>query len=366
MALQHPKNIQRFQAEYQELIVDYKTVFQTNGITFRTIALFLDEVKFFWLEKLDIIAFELEELTENNACFVLCGAIYLDVSEYEHYYFKSIGDYHLLFDPFLKMEHFFRAPEDKIDSTQTIEYFKRVFSDTIEIVTHCQNYFYILPIRQLAVEDEKQRHELLGKFFLDFLSSAFNKEFTDQNDFRHQYQTFEQIEDGMDPYVCQNLVFSEYDNEGMSLREKLEQCCKTQMNFGELVKEQPESQIFLLAVYSWLSQIIDILLICVYLRIIPYIRFGITFHYLVLIMYTFIDDQNLKEVIEKTIVFYIFRKTADVATFKNKDFSEYCMTVNDRNILDNILDKMREQQIDIFHGGTKRVELIIQDEFAKY
>ncbi len=245
--LQNPKNIQRFQAEYQQLIVGYKNIFQTDGMTFKTIALFLDEVKFFWLEKLDIVAFELEELTENNACFVLCGAIYLDVSEYEHYYFKSIGDYHLLFDPFLKMEHFFRVPEDRIDSTQTIEYFKRVFSDTIDIVTYYQNYFYILPIRQLAVEDEEQRHELLGKFFLDFLSSSFHKEFTDQNDFCHQYQTFEQIEHEMDPYVCKNLVFNEHDNEGISLREKLEQYCKSQMNFGALVREQPESRIFLVA-----------------------------------------------------------------------------------------------------------------------
>ncbi|CAK8719942.1 hypothetical protein GCAAIG_09460 [Candidatus Electronema halotolerans] len=366
MAIQYPENIQRFQAEYQELIADFENVFRTDGITFRTIALFLDEVKFFWLERLDVIYFELEELTETNSCFVLCGAIYLNISDYEHFYFKSLGDYHLLFDPFLKIEQFFRSQEDRVDSTETIEYFNRVFSDTIEILTHYQNTFFILPIRQLSVKDEEERHELLGKFFLNFLSSSFDKEFTSQDDFCHQYETFEQIENAMLPYVSQKLVFNEDDSEDMSLREKLERHCNTQMNFLVLAKEQSEPQIFLIALYSWVSQIMDVLLICLYLRIIPYIRFGITFRYLVLIMYTFIDDQTLREVIEKTIVFYIFRKATNVEIFENRKFSEYSMMIHDKNVLANILDKMKEQQIDIFHGGIKQVEAIIQEEFAKY
>lgn len=362
---ENPQNIIKAQAEYQELIVNYKKLYDEE-ISTKTIAMFLDEIKCFWLERLELIGFELEELSKTNSCFLLCGAIYLDVFNYEQYYFKSLGDYHLLFDPFLKMESFFRAPEEKINAKETIDYFKKVLADTLEILAKYKDYFYILPIRELAIKDDEQHYELLEKFFLNFISSSFKKEFVSQDDFCNRYQTFEQIESEMDPYVCKNLLFDEPDLREMPLRKKIEHCCETQMNFEELTRGQSEPRMFLIAVYSWLTQIIDILLICAYLGINPYIRFNITFHYLALIMYTFVEDQYLKEMIEKTIIFYIFRKTIDAANFEKREFSEYFLIIKGKNILNNILVKIREQQIDIFKGGIKRVELIIHDEFAKY
>ena len=360
------RNIQEAQNEYQALIVRLKILFKNEEITLKKIAIFLDEIKYFWLERKGMIDFELEELTENNSCFLLCGAIYLNVRDYEHYYFKSIGDYHILFDPFLKMENFFRVPEDRINTSETIDYFKNVLSDTIDILDNYKNYFFILPIRELAVEDNDQHHELLEKFFINFISSSFKKEFKNQNDFCTQYRTFEHIESEMEPYVLENLIFNDKRDREMPLRKKLECYCKNQMSFSALTEGQSDAQIILLSVYSWLSQVIDILLICVYLRLNPYIRFDITFHYLALVMYTFIEDQNLKEMIEKTIVFYIFRKIIDVENFKKREFSEYCMAIKNKNILDNLMSKVRKQQIDIFKDGIRKVESIIQDEFSRY
>jgi len=109
------KNILKSQEEYFEIALQYRDIVEKDDLSIEQIAMILDEIKCFWLEHLKIIEFELEELTEKNSCFLLSGAIYLNVSNYEHYYFKSFGDYHLLSDPFLKMEHFFRIPEEKID-----------------------------------------------------------------------------------------------------------------------------------------------------------------------------------------------------------------------------------------------------------
>lgn len=356
-------SIEKAQAEYQELVIQYRNIVEKEEISFRSVAMILDEIKCFWLERIKIIEYELEELSKNSTCFILCGAIYLNVSDYEQYYFKSMGDYHLLFDPFLKMETFFRTPENKIDIKESIGYFKKVYYDTLEILSNYKNYFYILPIREIAIENDDEHHELLNNFFLKFISSSFDKNFKSQEDFCKQFQSYEQIENAMVPYIRKNLIFNDQEDINLPLRDKIENYCKTQMSFSTLTRGQSESHIFLLSVYSWISQIIDILLICVYLRIYPYIRFNTTFHYLVMIMHSFIEDQYLREMIEKTIIFYVFYKTFEIEQFKKIDFSDYCMKIENKNVLNNILNRVRDQKIDIFQGGIKQIELIIEDEF---
>ncbi|MDO8261339.1 MAG: hypothetical protein Q7T50_07685, partial [Candidatus Magasanikbacteria bacterium] len=194
-------NIKKTQEEYLAMLNQYKSFFDQQEVRIKEIAFMVDEIKCFWLEKLDIVKFELEELAKDNSCFLLTGAIYLDVSGYEHYYFKSLGDYHLLPDPFLRMEYFFRVPEDKINAKETIDYLKDVFPDTIEILTKYKNQFFILPVREIAVKDESEHYDLLEKFFLRFVSSILQKPFPNKEEFYASYKSFEEIEKGMDNYV---------------------------------------------------------------------------------------------------------------------------------------------------------------------
>jgi hypothetical protein len=356
-------NIKKSQEEYLVMVSQYKSLFEQEEMPVKEIAFMLDEIKCFWLERLEVIEFELEELTAANSCFLLSGAIYLDVSGYEHYYFKSLGDYHLLPDPFLRMEDFFRVPEDSINSKETIDYFKEVYIDTIEVLTKYKYYFFILPIREIAVKDEPEHHELLDTFFLRFISSILNKQFSSNEDFCDNYKSFEEIENDMDDFVREHLRYSDTNEIGLSLRKKIERCCETQMNFKNLIKDKSESQIFFISTYSWISQIIEILLICLRLRVYPYIRFYVTFHYLSLLMHTFIEDENIKEVIEKTIVFYILHKTIVEERFENIKFNDFCKRIENKSLLDVIIGKIHALGIDICKGGIKQVQSIITKEF---
>ena len=202
-------NIQKSQNEYLNLILSYSSVINKDKICSNDIAMMLDDVKIFWIQRLNIIEFELAELTKNYCCFLLSGAIYLDVSDYEHYYFKSMGDYHLLYDPFLKMDRFFRLPQDKIDIDKMGNYFIGVYNDTIQMLTKYNAQFYILPIREIGIESEKKQFEILDKSYLNFLSSTFDDNFKSQDEFCTKYNTYEEIEKSMVPYVRDHLVLSE-------------------------------------------------------------------------------------------------------------------------------------------------------------
>lgn len=358
------KNITQAQEDYFKLIVHYKNIIDDGELNFKKVAMLIDDVKCFWLERLNIIEFEIEELTDDNICFLLSGAIYLDVSNYEHYYFKSFGDYHLLFDPFLKMECFFRIDENQIDTKETMDYFIKVYYDTINILTNYRNIFYILPIREIAIEDNEKHQEMLNKIFLNIISSSFSTDFKTKEEFCNKFQSFEEIEDDMISNIKNYFVFSDHDSPELPLRTKIENYSETQMSFSALINEKSEPQIFLISVYSWISQIIDILLICISLRLNPYIRFNITFHYLILIMHNFTEDKNLKEMIEKTIIFYIFTISINNERFKIVEFTEYCDQIKDKNIITDIINKIHAQDIDIFEGGIKQIESIILEEYS--
>lgn len=357
------KNMLKSQEDYLQIILQYRDIVGGDDLSINQISMMIDEIKCFWLEYLKVLEFELEELTEKHSCFLLSGAIYLNVADYGHYYFKSFGDYHLLFDPFLRMEPFFRIPGEDLGHKETIRYFKKAYTDTIEILTKHKNYFYVLPIREMAIEDSQKHNEMLNKFFWNFVSSSFNKDFENEEAFCSKYQTFEEIEKDLDEYIRKNLIFNDPVDCKLSLRERIDQYCNSQMNISPLIRDKSEAQVFLISVYSFVSQIMDILLICAYLRLYPCIRFNITFNYLSIIMYTFIHDKTIKETLEKTIIFYIFYYTIKKERFKKVSFSEYCRRIENLSLMDNVLGKIHSMGIDIFKGGVKEVASIIDKEF---
>ncbi len=207
---------------------------------------------------------------------------------------------------------------------------------------------------------------MLEKFFINFLSTAFHSEFTNRDDFINKYETYEQIEKDIDPFFNDRIIFDIEDYKNRNLRSKIEEHYLTQPNISEFLKDEKESTIFVIATYSWLSAIIDQLMVSIKNGLIPYIRFEITFHYLVLVMYTFINDEYLRNTIEKTIVFYVFRKSIPENLFHKKNFEQYADIIKGKQLLENIILQIRFQNIDIFKGGLDKVSTIVMNEISPY
>lgn len=356
-------NIQATQKDYLELLLQYKKNIDDENISMKQVCALLDDVKCFWLERHKIIEFELDELTKSKTCFALSGAGFLNVADNEHYYFKSLGDYHLLPDPLLKIEPYFRFPEDNINSQLINSYFRPAFLDTLEILATYRDYFIILPIHQLSVENSKKHRELLDDFFWSIISNAFNFHFRSEEEFCDKYKTFEEIEGDLDEFVCSHLIFNGFEDINISLRKKLDEFCKEQLNISVLISEMSEPQRFLFAVSTYISQIADILYVCLVLCINPYIRSDLTFHYLTLVMYNFAEEKNLREIIEKGLIGYILHRTIDETIFENIDFSEYCKRLENKPLLNSILDKTHKLGIDIFRDNPSKLASIITEEF---
>ncbi|MBK9927197.1 MAG: hypothetical protein IPP66_18160 [Anaerolineales bacterium] len=219
-----------------ELLLQYKTDVQADDLSVTRMCALLDEVKCFWLKQLKSIELELAELAESQTCFALTGAIFLNVSDNEHYFFKSLGDCHIIPDPFSRLEMFFRHPQEEINLAFTVDYFKQAFFDTLEILTTYKGHFYVLPIREIAIEDPEKHRELLDMFFWRFISNAFDGEFRNHEDFHKKYKNFQEIEAGLNSYVQEHLVFNDLGDIDLSLMERVKNIVVNTQIFHQALK----------------------------------------------------------------------------------------------------------------------------------
>jgi len=356
-------NIQKSQKQYFDLIKIYEKQIFSDKLNQKQVAMILDEIQCFWLDKKDIMAFELDNLTSQRECFMLSGAVYLDVKDNEHYIFKALGEEHIISDPLLKLENFFRAPVHIFDR-ESIEIFRRAYSDLLEILSNYQNMFYILPLHLIYISDKKEYITLLHDFFKKFITSVFNEEFNDIDDFFKKYSTYDEIEKNMTPFFKKSLTFDEYNSENLSLKEKIDTYINSQSLLISLTENKSESEKFILALQNYITQIIDILLIASITNITPFIRFKPTFHYLTLVMYTFIEEEYFKNMIEKTIVYYIFHNTVNKENLTKIDFNQFVSITKENNFLKIILKEMKKERIDIFKTGVEAVSSIIEKKFC--
>lgn len=186
-------NIQKSQQNYLNLIKQYEDLVFSEEINQNKICMMLDDIYCFWLDIKDVLKFELETLTTNKQCIMLSGAVYLDIADNEHYFFKALGEEHIISDPLLKLEIFFRLPT-KIFDIGSIELFRRTFRDVTEVLTNYQNIFYILPINIIAIENQNEHMELLQRFFLNFINTMLDDNLHTIDDFYEKYLSYDDIE----------------------------------------------------------------------------------------------------------------------------------------------------------------------------
>lgn len=357
------KNLQKSQKQYLELLKEYEEIVFSQDVNQRQIAMLLDEIQCFWLNKKDILKIELEMMTSEKECCMLCGVVYLDIKDNEHYIFKSLGEEHIISDPLLKIENFFRVPPS-IFSAESVVLFQEAFSDVLNILMEYQNNFYILPINQIAISDEKEHYGLLQDYYLMFINSILDENFDSFDDFFDKYTTYEEIENNMSSFSKNSLTFSDLNDERLSLKEKVESHLNSHSSLGAICKHKSDCEKFILSLQSWVVQVIEIIMISVITNIVPFIRYKPTFHYLTIVMYTFIEDKYVKNMIEKSIVYYIFYNNVNKNDLIEMNFNDFLKVIKKHDFLNLIILEIRKNKIDIFKGGLEKVGNIIDNIFS--
>ena len=351
------KNIKKYQREYESLLKKYEAIVFNEELSSFQIARIIDIVDCFWLDKLNIIEYELEQITYDNDCFLLSGVIYLDIESNEHYSYKTLADYHFLYDPLHKLRNFFRGVKIRSEK-ENIDLFKRTYKDTLKVL-ELKKHFFILPISLMVIKDEHSHVEMIRNFYLNSLGSFFDKEFTSFDELFQSFNNYDEIENSLNPNIKEALLIDdEYIFESIETFIKY-YFKKRDMLYILDVKSEIEQ--FSLIIEMQLMQILDILFCSIALNLSPAIRNADTFSYFNLVKESFGENAENKKLIDNAIIFYIFYLNINKKELIKKDFDDYCKELSLVDYIKNIKFEMAKDNIDFSkNNGISKLESIIK------
>lgn len=354
--------LKTIQIEYNQLLNEFLPLIDNHLPTEPSKLLkIIDEVKLFWYKRLPLVEFEIENWARAKECLLLSGAIYLDVKDKEHYFFTLLGDYHIIDDPLLKMEGFFRYSDNKFLDENIIDIFKRAYFDTLEVTKSHSNIIHILPIKELVLNYYNNNNELINKFYWRFISTVLNVEVKNTSEFFDEFNVLSDIEKKLDEFILSNLIFIDTNDSKLSLEARCEKYKKEYPQFEELTN----IEIFNVATYSFVAQTIDILLNSSFLGFTPYIRNDITFRYFLLLKDTFIGDDEIRKVVEKSIILYIAYKSVHSTRLTKYNFDEFIDRVKNENLMFSIFEELKRNEIEVIYSEVEPIKKIIDEEIKK-
>lgn len=316
-------DINRIQEQYFQLIQPFVDNFVSRSPNRNEFLYFIEKIRLFWKKNITELDKLIEIVTDESNCFLLSGAIYVGCINDEQYHFKALGQHQFYYDPFIKLEVFYRSGIEFLGTQSIQSYTNKVFRDMQLIMNEYRTDFFVVPVDMIAWNSEESKIEMIHDIHEKLLANLVNKPGLSYDEFIQTFKSYEEIESLIDDEALKCLIFSSFEDAKLSIRERVEGYLKTKCAGLLEMKKLSESEKFGMATLNMLGQISDIILTCTQLRMTPFVRYDITFNYLMLMMSLFNDDLLIKTMIKKSIVAFIFYKTISCDTLTKIDFTTY-------------------------------------------
>jgi hypothetical protein len=341
-------------SELNKLQDEYRTVLESalKNIYKKDSNAVVDEISVFWFRNKRLVKTILNYLHEPYTAYVFTAATIFDIEDYEHFPFVSVGKYHFWDDPIYK----YSAISKKIDSTPFGEKMRQqvisTIEDNINILDTAGDIIYILPIRLLS----ELNHDLINKAAEKVFFSLFNKNL-DFNYYKKNIKTISDIRENLAPGVEESIFFSENDNISLDFETRFR-------NYREstvlpLPPNSTEAEVFLVGIYGYLVQALDIIFLCAEYRLIPYIRFNVAFKYTLLLSGNFINNQEISDMLFKCAIVHILHNTFNKKRIQNVDFKKYYQEIQENDFERQLFTDLKKEGFSISDISIKKVVSII-------
>ena len=294
--------LKAIQRQYADLITSFDFSQVDDSFYYKAVDL-IEKCEQFWTRKSEQLSIILNDLTSCSRCYVLEGAVYLDVKNQGQYEFVTLGDYHFLNDPFVKMRHFFGLGKSAV-TDHCREYFIDAYNDTVSILKDYSEHLFFISLKVLCARQFDEDIAVGEKVYWDIISDALGKDYRSLEDLCTDYHTIDDIENAMRPEVNKHFIFSDRNDSNLSLKERVEKYCKLSQSmivFGE----QTEIQKFFYSTKSLVEQAVHISLNCLQFNLHPFVRYEVAFHYLVLLLNCFSDEKSVENYLLDVIISYL-------------------------------------------------------------
>lgn len=344
--------LKAIQRQYADLITSFDFSQVDDSFYYKAVD-FIEKCEQFWTRKSEQLSIILNDLTSCSRCYVLEGAVYLDVKNQGQYEFVTLGDYHFLNDPFVKMRHFFWLGKSAV-TDHCREYFIDAYNDTVSILKDYSEYLFFISLKVLCAHQFDEDIATGEKVYWDIISDALGKEYRSLDDLGADYHTIDEIENVMRPEVNKYFIFSGRSDANLSLKERVEKYYQTGQSMVAH-GEQTDIQKFFYFTISLVEQAVHISLNCSQFNLHPFIRFEVVFHYLVLLLNCFSDEKSVASYLLDVITSYLISTYVIGDEIDSIAFGDYYSKCKNGKLTDKILTAIDASELGLSSFNLKKV-----------
>ena len=348
------KTIVNIQDEYLNLLIKIKD--QINTENFMCI---VDEINIFWTLYTKIINLYLSTISIQDNAYVFTGATYLDLDDFEHYPFVTMGNIHIIDDPLCKYSGvYYKCKNVSFERTLKTQIIQTV-NDNIKILKEYSNIFLILPLHLLKYENMKLITKQANNIFL----SMFSEKIVDIDTYLNKFNTIEEVVLGLKPNIETQIIFEEYEDTKINLEKRFKDYTnKDDLHF---LSGNSYSEKFYCIVVGFIIQSLNIIFNCTNFNLIPYLRYKVTFNYVMIIGQSFSNIPEIKNMLFKSQIAYIFYKIFDKYKFKEIPFNDFYKKINEYNFTEKIESELIEKNITMENAHIQEVIDILNHHIEK-
>lgn len=291
----------------------------------------IDSINIFWFEKRNIVNLACEYLFKKKDTYCFTAATTFDIEANEQFSFFVLGDYHIFDDPLPEYLNTINIIPDKIFLNKMQLIISNTIKDNIKLIEEFKSNLYVLPLRHLSgvlSQNYNQLDEVAERLFCNFFTDI-----DDMNQYKKKIKTMEDVVQHLDSQSSSMILLFDGDNPLDDWISRLNNYKETNDNYD--LKKFSDSEVFLLAVFSYLRQALAIIDMEERFNMIPFLRSYIPLHYYVLLSTSL--EQNTMEYslsIESNF------KKSQIAYFVYQEYSK-------RNLSYSISEiKLKSQAVD--------------------
>ncbi|MDF2534694.1 MAG: hypothetical protein K0R18_851 [Bacillales bacterium] len=320
-----------------ELQLEYKTILenaQKNIFTTET-GLIIDEINVFWYSKNQLVNLIMEYIPKKNQTYVYTAAANFDFEEKGHYQFVALGNVHIFDDPLCTYAKIFDKSYNKIFEKRMKEVIKKSITENLNVINLLGYKVIILPLRFLLEEQIGEVTRLAHDAFL----GLFKVRPKNIEEYFASNKSIEEIENDLLDVIKKNILFTSNEDATLPFRERFEKYkAEKVLPINDLSND---SIVFYYGTFTYLAQIIDILATCIPFKVVPFLRFEVTFSYLLLLLPNF-RSQDTDELFFRSIISHYLFKYCNFEKAHALDFNKYCELVQKYRFEEKILIDLEE------------------------
>lgn len=315
----------------------------------------IDEISLFWYSKRNVVELIMENISEDFDAYLFTGATYLDIEGGEHYPFVSLGKVHIVDDPLAKYAEAIKLNLNDSFYRMMKKQIILAFGDNLRILEECFGKVFLLPVTLInRIEDS-----LVKEGSEKVLVSMFKEELSIKEVLA--IKSLSELVSMLKESIQEQIVFLE----GEDRKEDIIIRFETYLNeMNNPFEDMRECHKFLYSILGFISQSLQILLCAVQYKMVPYIRYGVTFNYLTIIGGNFLDVPRMQEMMFKTAFTYFFYKNFDWQLTKLIEFNGYCDVVEQIDIIGQ-LEKQMGKKYEFNSTNFKNLNCILEDTLLK-